>query len=160
MKTIILCLVFLVLLTSPVLADNLFLETGPGYLKSTASELFLLRYKKDTSTLFGLSSYYEALLAYWNGKDRDEAIGVSRAVSFEIGKEQYFSPTFGLLAIHHTTDHLGTPLQFYFRFAYDLKSKQRDVSFAIVHISNGKAIFGWDGPNSGENFIILSIGIF
>lgn len=160
MKTALACLLILVLFTCPVFADNLFIEGGGGIGKSLDSQIFLLKYQKETSRLFGLPSYYEWLLAYWSGEARDEAIGVSRAISFEIAKEQYFSPTLGLLAIRSETQHLGTHFQFYFRLAYDLKVKRRDISFAIVHISNGKLIFRWDGPNTGENFLTLSIGLF
>lgn len=160
MKKAIFCFAILALLTPPVSADNLFLETGPGFFKSLGTQLFVLRYKKDTSTVFGWPSYYEALLAHWNGEDRDNAIAISRAISFPVGFEQYFSPTLGIAGVRRKTAHLGTAFQFYFRFAYDFKIKGRDVSLAIVHYSNGKMFFGWDGPNSGENFLTLSVGLF
>jgi hypothetical protein len=59
-----------------------------------------------------------------------------------------------------TTEHLVTHLQFYFRFAYDWKIGSRDFSLGFTHVSNGKLVFGWDGPNTGENFLTLSIGLF
>lgn len=160
MKKAIFCLFILALLASPVSADNLFFETGPGFFKSLGTQVFVLRYTKDTSTVFGWPSYYEALFAHWTGEDRDNAAAIARAISFPIGCEQYFSSTLGLAAVSQETDHLGTNFQFYFRFAYDFKIKGRDFSLAIIHYSNGKMIFGWDGPNSGENFLTLSVALF
>jgi hypothetical protein len=160
MKKAIYCLAVLALLASPASADNLFFETGPGLFKSLGSQVFVLRYKKDTSTVFGWPSYYEALISHWTGENRDNALAVSRAISFPIGFEQYFSPTFGIAGIPKETSHLGTNFQFYFRFAYDFRIKGRDLSLAVIHYSNGKMIFGWDGPNSGENFFTLSVALF
>lgn len=86
MKKIISGLVIIVLFTPSVFADNLFLETGPGICKSLDSEIFLLRYQKETSRLFGQPSYYEALAAHWNGKYREDAIGIGRGITFQPGE--------------------------------------------------------------------------
>jgi hypothetical protein len=160
MKTIILSFIIFVLSALPAIADNLFVEAGPGFSKSADSTVFLLRYDHNTSRLFKHDSFYEGVLAHWTGSNRAEVIGLARGILWNTGKDQDLRATFGLLGTSRTTEHLGTRFQFYFRFAYDRKIFRRDVSLALIHISNGKLIFGWDGPNSGENFITLSVGLF
>lgn len=146
--------------TSPVFAGSLFIEGGPGFSKSLHSDIILLRYDWETSRLFGQRSYYEAVLAHWNYKNRSEAAGLARGVSWNMGNGRYFGTTFGLIGISKETENLGSRWQFYIRFAYEVKIDNRDFSFGLVHFSNGKLFFGWDGPNNGENFITVGVALF
>jgi hypothetical protein len=160
MKTYILSLTIFLLSASFAPADNLFIEAGAGHCKSLNSQVFALRYDKDTSRIFGKASYYEFFFSHWNSENRNDSLGVARSISFEIGEDQYFSPTFGIAGVARETRDMGTHFQFYFRIPYDFTIHGRQFSLALIHLSNGKFVFGWDGPNSGENFVTLSIGLF
>jgi hypothetical protein len=161
MKTFIAGFILLALSASQACADSLFIEAGPGIFKSEDSIAVLMRYQRNTSRLFNRPSYYEAIAAYWSSDSRDKAIGLARGVAWSREqKSRFLSASFGLLGVSRTTDHLGTRFQFYFRFAYNSRIVNRDFSAGLIHISNGKMIFGWDGPNSGENFITFSLGLF
>jgi hypothetical protein len=159
MKKYILGLIICVL-PFPAFADNLFLEAGVGVLKSRHSEAVFLRYQHDTSRLFHLPSYWEGVLTHWNNSSHAEALGLARGISWDGNENRHFSAAFGMVGISRTTEHSGTHFQFYFRIGYDIKIRERDYSVGLIHISNGKLIFGWEGPNSGENFVTLSVGLF
>ncbi len=158
-------LVFIVLLanmllSAPAFADNLFVDYGLGFMHSSGSQFLELRYQHDTSKLFGKPSFYEWLVDYWTNDFSSTGFGVVRGVRWTRGTEHYLSTSFGIMGISHTTKHLGTRYQFHFRLAYNFKAAGSNLAFAFTHISNGKLLFGWDGPNMGENFISLSVGFF
>ncbi len=142
-------------------ADDLFVEGGVGLFKSANSTALMLRYQRDTSRIFAYPSYWEAVAAYWDNDTRATAVGIARGVAWNRrNRESYATTSFGLVLINRTTEHLGTRWQFYIRASYDFKHWDRRFSIGAVHFSNGKAVFGWDGPNSGENFLTLSVGLF
>ncbi len=143
-----------------VFADNLFIEGGTGFAKSWQEAVIGLRFQHDTSRLFGRPSFYEAVYLYWSDSNRAQGLGFARSIVGELTERTSLSGSFGLMAVSHKTQHLGTTLQFYFRLAYAVRLDHRQISLDVTHISNGKAVFGWDGPNSGENFLILSVGLF
>ena len=146
---------------SHAFANKLSIEGGPGIFKSLYSYAVFLRYQRDTSALFDYPSYYEAVGSYWTNDCHAAAFGIARAVEWrKENKNHYFSTSFGLMGVSRTTEHLGTNFQFYFRAAYNMKLDGREASLGLVHVSNGKAVFGWDGPNSGENFLTLAVDLF
>lgn len=157
-----LCILFIIILIAPlpVFADGLFVEAGAGIGKSLHSEAVLLRYRKETSRLFNHDSYHEALAAYWNNSTHAAGAGIARGVIWNRRKTHDFSTTFGLMGINRKTGNLGTRLQFYFRMAYGISFRGREVSIGYVHLSNGKLLFGWGGPNNGENFLTVSVKLF
>ena len=160
MKFVILTLI-IILGYSAASADNLFVEAGPGILKSKDSLVLLLRYQKETSELFGHSSFYEAFGAHWTDGSRATAYGLARGIVWNRkDRPAFFSTSFGLAGVSRTTSHMGTRFQFYFRFAYDWRLGSVPVSLGYIHFSNGKLVFGWDGPNSGENFLTFSAALF
>lgn len=152
-------IIIFALSSSVASAGNLFVETGPGIMMSRYSVAALARYQRDTSRLFNRESYYEAVFAYWNGDNHANAIGIARGIKLAPQDDRYYSVTFGGCHINRETGNLGTPFQFYIRLAYNIKSDHYDLSLGYIHISNGKLFFGWNGPNNGENFITLSIGL-
>lgn len=159
MKTLLSSLALVLLLTSPVSADNVFLDAGVGLFKSESSGALFLRYQKETSQLLRRPSYWEGVAGYWTGDNSALTLGIARGINWNLAKrDHYFSTTFGVLGVSRTTEHLGTHFQFYFREAFHIKLRGADVSLGLTHISNGKAVFGWNGPNSGENFVNLAVG--
>lgn len=155
-----LLLVFM-LTVSPVLANDLFLEAGPGIFKSTESIGAFLRYQKETSRLFDFPSNYEVIGAYWSNSFHAAGLGIARGIEWrKEEKKRFFSTDFGVMGVSRTTEHLGTRFQFYFRMAYNTTISGREASIGFIHVSNGKLVFGWDGPNSGENFITLAVCLF
>ncbi len=160
MKKYILGITIIFAMCSPAFADSLFIEGGTGFAKSWQEAVLGLRFQHDTSRLFGLPSYYEAVYLYWSDSNRAQGLGFARSLVGELTERTSLSGSFGLMAVSHKTEHLGTTLQFYARLGYMVRLDHRHISFDITHISNGKAVFGWDGPNSGENFLTLSVQLF
>jgi hypothetical protein len=161
MKKIIIGVAIILGFSTSAFADGLFLETGAGVFKSLDSLAVLLRYQIKAPPLFGYPGHYEAVMVYWNGSSSNTGFGLAREIVWsEVKKNHVFSTSFGLMGVTRTTDHLGTYFQFYIRVAYNVVVWDRDVSLGLVHVSNGKSIFGWRGHNDGENFITLSVGLF
>ncbi len=160
MKTLLSAFVLVLLFSFSVHADDLFVDAGLGVFKSEHSGSLFLRYQKETSQLLRRPSYWEGIAGYWTDSNSAAAFGVARGIDWNRGgqRDHYFSTTFGVLAVSRTTQHLGTHFQFYFREAYHLKVAGTDLSLGFTHISNGKLVFRWNGPNSGENFITFAMG--
>jgi len=142
-----------------VCAAGLFLEAGPGVMTSQDSTYTAVRYQKDTSKLFNTDSFYELCYASWNGSNENNALSFARGLRWPVSANTYASADIGVGHIKRTTHNLGTPFQFYLRFAYDIKVGPVDISLGFVHYSNGKLIFGWSGPNNGEDFPTFSLGM-
>ncbi len=160
MKKLFLVVTFLLLFpTPPVSADSLSYEAGVGFFFSRSTTAYLLRYRHETSSLFGLSSYYEASYASWNGPDHNEAIGLARGIRWPRTTDGHLSLTAGLSRINRTTSNLGQPFEFYGRLAYEKNVSKVLFSIGWIHYSDAKFLFGWSGPNKSENFLTLSIGI-
>lgn len=159
MKTLLSAYVLVLLFSSPVPADDLFVDIGAGVFKSEHSGSLFLRYQKETSQLLRRPSYWEGVAGYWTNSNSASALGIARGIAWNrANRDHFFSTTFGVLAVSRTTQHLGTHFQFYFREAFHMKLGGADVSLGLTHISNGKLVFGWTGPNTGENFVTLAVG--
>ncbi len=141
-----------------VKAETLAIEGGWGDFKSRGTEVVFLRYWKDAPPLFGYDGFYEFSFASWNGPNRNDAIGVARGLRHTWREKRYFSASGGLGYVARTTDYLGTHPQFLWRLAFGNKFGVYDLSIAQVHYSNGKKIFGWNGPNRGQDFLTLQLG--
>jgi hypothetical protein len=126
---------------------------------SQGSTYTAVRYQKETSKLFDTDSFYELTYASWNGPNNNNAISFARGLRWTGTANKYGSADIGVCHINRTTGNLGTPFQFYFRFAYGIKVGAVDLSLGFVHYSNGKLIFGWQGPNNGEDFPTFSLGM-
>jgi hypothetical protein len=159
MKKIAIAIIICAAVSSPVFADDFFLQAGGGFGKSFGETITGVRYQHDTSRLFSLPSFYEAVYMYWSNSSRSQGLGFARSLVWKHGEFRSFNASIGLMGISRRTENLGTSLQIYFRFAYDFVLSGRKLSLDLIHISNGKLIFGWQGPNSGENFICVSVGL-
>lgn len=160
MKKYILGFILIFAFSPGVFADSMFIEGGTGFAKSWHEAVIGLRFQHDTSRLFDQPSYYEAVYLYWSDSNRAQGLGFARSIIWEATERNSFSGSFGLMAVSHKTQHLGTTLQFYFRLSYALRPDHHKFTLDLTHLSNGKAVFGWDGPNSGENFLTLSVQLF
>jgi len=145
--------------TLPVSADSLSYETGIGFSFSGGTTVNLLRYRHEANPLFGFGSYYEAAFASWNGPNSAYAIAVARGIRLERTADEYLSLTLGLSHISRTTSNLGQPFEFYGRLAYEKHIGKALFSVGWIHYSDGKFLFKWSGPNNGENFATISIGL-
>jgi hypothetical protein len=157
-----LLLVAAIMLLYPALqasADSLSYEAGVGFYFSSGATVNLLRYQREARPLFGYSGYYEAMYTSWNGPDNAKAIGLARGIRLATTKDQYLSLTGGLSHINRTTSNLGQPFEFYGRVAYVINAGKAVFSIGYVHFSDGKFFYGWPGPNNGENFLTLSLGM-
>ncbi len=143
----------------PASADSLSYETGIGFYFSRSTTTYLFRYQHEAAPLFGLTGYYEALYASWNGPDHANAFGLARGIRWPRTPDEHLSLTAGLSHISRTTNNLGQPFEFYGRLAYEKKVSKALFSIAWIHYSDAKFIFQWSGPNKGENFLTLSVGV-
>lgn len=160
MKTLILfAAITLLFPILPASADNLSYEGGFGFYFSKSSNMYRLRYQHEATPLFGFSSYYEASYAAWNGPCYSEAVGLARGIRWARTTDEYLDLTIGLSHISRTTSNLGQPFEFYERLAYEKKVGRALFSIGWVHYSDAKFLFGWSGPNIGENFVTFSIGL-
>ncbi len=139
-------------------ADGLFIETGPGFAHSLDTGVVLVRYVKDASPLWGYESFYEGIYARWSGGNHAEDFSIARGVRWRVSENAYYSAAIGGGHISRVTGNLGTLFDFYFRIAYGRRISCYDISLGVIHISNGKPIFQWPGPDNGENFITIAVG--
>ncbi len=158
-RTHLLFLVFFSCLAATAHADTISVETGRGFHHSQHTEALFLRYEHEAPALFGYESFYEISAATWNGKNNASAIGVGRGARLSWGNKNYFSASIGPSFINRTTENLGTLCQFSLRFALGRQAGGYDLSLGYNHYSNGKGLFEWKGPNWGENFLTVQIGI-
>lgn len=153
------CLTFAALTAMPAArAEALAIETGWGDFKSRGTESVFLRYLKDAPPLFGYDSFHDFSLASWNGPNHNDSIGIARGLRHAWRGGKYLSASGGLGYVAQKTDYLGTHMQFVLRLAFGNRFGNYDLSIAQVHYSNGKKIFGWDGPNRGQDFLTLQLG--
>ncbi len=151
--------VTLLLRALPAFGDSLSYEVGAGFYFSSGTTANLLRYRHETSTLFGFSSYYEASYASWNGPDHADALALARGIRLTGSGDENLNFTFGLSHISRTTANLGQPFEFYTRLGFEKSIGKALFSVGLIHYSDGKFIFGWSGPNNSENFATFSIGL-
>lgn len=135
-------------------SDQLALERGWGLIKSNDADAVLVRYQSRARALFGQESFYELSLGSWNNSQRNNAVGVARGLRGPLGEHTYWSGNLGLAHVARINDHLGTHTQFISRLALGRQLDPYDVSFGLVHYSNGHL----HDANVGENFLGLSIG--
>ena len=91
MRPWIVLLVLLFCIPSAAHADGLFVEAGGGFNYSRSSEAVFLRYYKDTSSVFGLRSFYDFSLASWSGPNNNQAVAIGRGVLWGWTEEFYSS---------------------------------------------------------------------
>lgn len=140
-------------------ADGVFLEGGQGIFRSTDAQAIFLSYQRDASPLFGINSFYKAAIGAWNGENRNEAIVLTKGFWWDLSGTSYFCFEPGGAYVTKTTDNLGTPLQFAFRFALGMRKDNFDYSIAFRHFSNGAGIFHWtEKANCSDNFITVQVG--
>ena len=143
----------------PASADSLSYEAGSGFYFSEKADADFLRYQHETEPLYGFSSYYEGSYASWNGPDHAEAVGLARGIRWMSNDDEYVSFAAGLSHISRTTSNLGQPFEFYVRVAYEKPFGKALASIGYIHYSDAKFLFRWSGPNNGENFATLSLGM-
>jgi hypothetical protein len=142
-------------------AGQLMLGAGIGNDNSHESEAAFAHYLDAVAPLFKYESFYEITLGAWNGPTKNQIIALSRGVYFKPFKKDsdYISLSGGVGAVANETVFLGTHFQFIFRLALGRRFGRYDLSINQYHISNGKNIFGWNGPNVSENYLTLQIGM-
>jgi len=138
--------------------DSLSYEAGKGFYFSHSANANIFRYRHELDPLFGLSSFFEASYASWNGPDHSDAAALARGIRWG-AIDRYLSFTMGLSYISRTTGNLGQPFEFYLRMAYEKSFGKALFSLGWIHYSDGKFIFGWSGPNNSENFATISLGL-
>jgi hypothetical protein len=150
----------LTLLPAGVADAAFFVDGGEGFYYSHNTEIVMVRYQLDASALFNEESFYEIFYGAWNGANRNEAFGLARGIRFKRPKDEFVNLTMGLCRIDRTSRNLGQPYEFYGRLAFEKRLGTTLFSVGWIHYSDAKFLFHWPGPNSGENFLVLSVGAF
>lgn len=148
----------LVFAATPARGDLLAFESGRGDHNSRGTDAWFLRYQHDIQPLWGAKSFIEFAGGSWNGDTENRTVGGSGGLRYALTTRTYFSGSVGLAYVTDRTDYLGTHQQFQLRFALGWRMERVDLALAHSHYSNGRSIFGWNGPNTGENFITLQLG--
>ncbi len=140
-------------------ADMLAVAVGRGNIYSQGSNAVFLSYQKDAPTLFNRKSLYDLSIAHWDGRNRNTALTVARALRWKLSPETYFAGMLGIGMVDRTTDHLGTSGQFMARLAFGRQFGKYDLSIGETHYSNGQKVFrlNWHGPNTGEDFLTVML---
>jgi hypothetical protein len=138
---------------------DLYVDWGPGISFSYNTEITTVRYRMNTSTVLHEQSFYELLYSSWSGPTKAEAYGLGRGIRVPTTGVGEVSLTTGVTRISRTTSNLGQPYELYGRLGYDAQLGKAFFSLGWMHYSDGKAVFRWSGPNNGENFITLSLGM-
>jgi len=141
-----------------VQADMLGVEFGAGIRHSDNSEMLRVRYQTDWEPVDRLMSFIDLSATTWNGDDSNDAVSAGLGLRYDLPQDNYLSAAMGLAYVTNETDNLGTHGQLQFRFALGHRVDRWDFSVAYSHYSNAKGIFGWNGPNLGEDFITLQFG--
>jgi hypothetical protein len=140
------------LLPGGVAAAGLFIEAGEGFYFSHNTEVLMARYQLEASALFNEESFYEVSYAAWTGRNQNRGIRWERTAVDSV------SVTIGLSRVNGTSVNLGQPYEFYGRLAYEKQLGGVLFSIGWIHYSDAKFLFHWPGPNTGENFLTLSLG--
>lgn len=136
-------------------AEELSIALGGGNLRSHGEAAFVA-WRRPAASLLGSASYAELALGAWSGPDGNEAVTLSRGVRVPVAAH-YFSASLGLGYVAERTERLGTHLQFVARLAFSRPLGDYELAIAQRHYSNGQLLFGWSGPNRGENFLGLEL---
>jgi hypothetical protein len=139
-------------------ADELAFETGLGFEFSHGYNGYFLQYCRDASAAFGHDSFYQATLGHWPANYGATIAAVSRGLRWNLEDRVYVRASLGVGYIDHPTDHLGTHGQFLLNLGVGRDYGTYDLSAGVVHVSNGKKVFHWEGVNDGENFLTIRIG--
>lgn len=96
----------------------------------------------------------------FGGKAKTLGVGVNLFLQSEVeaARAPFVQIGIGAYKFFNKPDTMGTSLQFHLFSRMGVKTKGLSVSWGHDHWSNGKKIFGWSGPNYGEDVISFSIG--
>lgn len=148
---------WLVLATTAAEADEVGVDVGPGFEYSDGDEGVFVHYRRAAAPLFGCTSYYEFTVGGWNGSERDLVAGAARGLSFDLHDLDRLTASLGAGYLDRTTENLGTHAQFLLRLGYERDIGQYILGVGVIHVSNGKKVFHWEGANKGENYAVLRL---
>ena len=133
-------------------------EAGPGISHSSDGNMLGIRYEADWVPVEQMMSFVDLSASTWSGDAENTSVGAALGLRYGLPRDNYLSASMGLAYVANETENLGTNGQFLFRFALGHRYERYDFSIGYTHYSNGKGLFGWDGPNRGDDFITLQLG--
>jgi hypothetical protein len=146
-------------LASPLTAsERMAVEIGRGTHNNRGSDALFLRYAYELrESLLPGQNFYEWSFGTWDGQARNNAAGFALGTR---GRWERFhlDGGIGVAYLEDKTPLSGTHQQFSVRLGAGVVYERIDVSLYLTHYSNAKLVFGWDGPNSGYDFITVQIG--
>ncbi len=146
------------LLPGSAAAGGVFVAGGEGFYFSHNTELLIGGYQFAAPVLFNEESFYEVSYSAWTGRNQNLALNLARGLRWERNENDSVSLTAGFSRIDGTTANLGQPYEFYGCLVYEKRLGGVLFSLGWIHYSDAKFLFHWPGPNTGENFVILSLG--
>lgn len=152
-------LLFGALIVAPVFAaEKIAVEVGQSFHRSEGADAVFTRYLNDLE-LPNLSQqgFYEISLGSWDDKDPNTALGLALGIQGH-WNNVHLNGSFGVAYLANKTDLSGTHQQIISRLGAGYTVGKFDFSLFVTHYSNAKAIFGWEGNNSGYDFVTGQIG--
>lgn len=154
-------LVFLLLL-HPVIspADLVGIDVGLGNhntKQETGSTAVFFRYARDLAPWHDMPLYAEFLAGRWDGIYENQSFSLGLGARYPLSPRWSLGGSAGVGYVHKRNSHLGTHPQFVFRFGVNYRIGNAELSLTQRHYSNGKGLFQWEGPNVGENFLMLGL---
>lgn len=153
-------LILLILLPPAVRADLIGIDVGRGNHNTrhiTGSTAVFFRYARDLTPWHDIPLYAEFLAGRWNGIYENQSFSLGLGARYPFSPHWSLGGSAGVGYVHERTSHLGTHPQFVFRFGVNYRIGRTELSLTQRHYSNGKGLFQWEGPNVGENFIVLGL---
>jgi hypothetical protein len=151
-------LLLLLVCFSATTAERIAVELGQGIHNNRHdSGALFARYIGDTSTQMLVGhNFYEWSLGAWDGRYRNNAVGLALGTRGQ-WNPYHLDASIGAAYLEHKTGLSGTHQQFIVRVGGGIALDNLEINIFATHYSNGKVLFGWDGPNAGYDFITLQL---
>ncbi len=152
--------VVLILLPSVAHADLIGIDIGRGNHNTrniTGSTAVFFRYVHDLKPWHDMPLYGEFLAGRWDGSHENQSFSLGLGTRYPLSERWSLGGSAGVGYVHERNSHLGTHPQFVFRFGVNYRVGKTEFSLTQRHYSNGKGLFQWEGPNVGENFLMLGL---
>ncbi len=151
-------LLTLLMLLPPVLrADMVGIDVGRGNHNSKKSSAAFFRYVRELPAWQNMPLYGEFLAGRWDGAHDNQAFSLGLGTRYPLSERWSLGGSAGVGYVENRNSNLGTHPQFVFRFGINYRIGRAELSLTQRHYSNGKGLFQWDGPNVGENFLMLGL---
>lgn len=91
-------------------------------------------------------------------RDRDPSFFGSASLGLRLPISRFaLKGTFGCAGIYNVPRTLGTNFEFKSTLGANWAFNNLDINLEFIHFSNARKVFGFRGPNSGEDFLVFGL---